>query len=420
MTKKEDKTMEEQTERKKYEFYLEINSFKDHNLYLRKAGEENYIQNENGKTTDQQDSVSNKNSEETYGKKQHFEECWGFDNASDELKDFYAWKEYFFPTLLDKYNINKEDCKVIVKGPVEVHNFFKQEEYKDYFEMKGKPIVLLKDEDIEKFLLEYYGKKEMFPADDIRACYNNLITNLNEKLLDKEQEVKQKTLIIENNENQIQKLKNENPEIINQIKICKAVENEIIEKIKSIFDDKKISLKGKDKYLKDVKNRDDVKIHINYENKIEQEIKSLSIEPDLKQIFNTLSSKLSDKLKFSLDDSIEEKKVGLIKRIIKKIEFSFNETKFTESKKLILEKYRSQVKREITSYYDEKIKHLENTKKENESNITNYNDQNGQLKKVIEDLNQKIENIKEFLDKNNKLIESTKQNSEETEVNNNE
>lgn len=418
MTKKEDKTMEEQTERKKYEFYLEINSFKDHNLYLRKAGEENYIQNENGKTTDQQDSVSNKNSEETYGKKQHFEECWGFDNASDELKDFYAWKEYFFPTLLDKYNINKEDCKVIVKGPVEVHNFFKQEEYKDYFEMKGKPIVLLKDEDIEKFLLEYYGKKEMFPADDIRACYNNLITNLNENLLDKEQKVKQKTSIIENNENQIQKLKNENPEIINQIKICKAVENEIIEKIKSIFDDKKISLKGKDKYLKDVKNREEVKIHINYENKIEREIKSLNVESDLKQKFNTLFSELSNKLKSSYDDSIEEKKVGFI--IKKKIEFSFNETNFTGRVQSILKDFRNQAENEIKSYYDEKINDLESKNNEISEGIEKSITTNQRLRQDIENLEEEITKIVKFLQKYHELRNSTKQNSEETEENNNE
>ena len=106
--------MEEKTERKKYEFYLEINSLKDHKLYLRKAGEEifyNDTQNEDGKINDQEECKSNNNNGDTHGKEQKFEECWGFDNAADELKDFNTWKEdffhclFFYIILIRKYSV---------------------------------------------------------------------------------------------------------------------------------------------------------------------------------------------------------------------------------------------------------------------------------------------------------------------------
>lgn len=408
--------MGEQTE-KKYEFYLEINSFKDHNLYLRKAGEENYIQNENGQITDQQDSVSNKNSEETHGKKQHFEECWGFDNASDKLKDFDAWKEKFFPTLLEKYNINKEDCKVLVNGQEEVFNFFSQEEYLPYFEMDGQPIELLNDDVVEE-LLRCYKKESEYKENNIRVCLKNLIEQKKDELTIKRQDKKDKELEFKENQDKQQNLEKEYKETGFQIEKYKNEKENILEKINSIFDDKKISLKGKDKSLKDVKNREEVKVHINYENKIEREIKSLNVESDLKQKFNTLFSELSEKLKSSYDDSIEEKKVGFI--IKKKIKFSFNETNFTGRVQSILKDFRNQAKNKIKSYYDEKINDLESKNNEIREGKENSITTNERLRQDIKNLEEEITEIVNFLQKYHELRNSTKQNSEESEENNNE
>lgn len=204
--------MEEKTERKKYEFYLEINSLKDHKLYLRKAGEEifyNDTQNEDGKINDQEECKSNNNKEDTHGKEQKFEECWGFDNAAGKLKDFNTWKEDFFPTLLEKYNINKEDCKVLVKGPKAVFDFFRDENYELYFELVGVPIKELNNNDIEELLLKWYAKKEDFKNEDIRVCLANLKKDLEKKLTTKKKRCEELKSEIHEKEKEKQHYSNE-------------------------------------------------------------------------------------------------------------------------------------------------------------------------------------------------------------------
>lgn len=403
--------MEEKTERKKYEFYLEINSLKDHKLYLRKAGDYNDTQNEDGKTNDQEESKSNNNNGDTHGQKQKFEECWGFDNAADELKDFNTWKEAFFPTLLEKYNINKEDCKVLVKGPKAVFDFFREENYKPYFELVGVPIEELKDNNIEELLLKWYAKKEDFKSKDIRVCLANLKKDLEEDLTTKKKRCEEFKSEIHEKEKEKQQYSNK--EIENQIEQCENKKNQILGDIKIIFDKENLRIRKKEGTFYD---KNELKASIVLENEIGRKINSLSVEINLRRSLYNISDDFTQESKDYYENSIKQEKGGLFR----KEKFSFDTTEFYKKLEDLLNMYVEKAEDAAEDCYNEKINNLREAENGKTAKIKELDEEIKSKETEVNNLNEEISKIKEFLDEYYKLINPPKQNSEETEGNNNE
>ena len=402
---KRDNPMEEQLE-KKYEFYLEINALRDHELYLTKAGENRY------------NDLENKNP----GEKQNFEECWGFKNASIEQKHFDAWKEKFFPTLLDKYNIDIADCKVKVKGPIEVFNFFDKEEYSCVIEKDGEPIELLKDEDIEKILC--LGEKLEFERsdDDSRNAYKKLIDeveqsyntydkefkNLEEQLNANEKDITNINEEIRKNDNIIDELQKEKGEMLQQLDTYLSKEN--IEK----------ALIPQREYKEEYETKEEIKkIVFDYYNtkKIKKQIKNLIIKTEIKNCCNEYIEEIDKEIEKIAEDAITRRDIpgrkGLFQKTTRTIgyKYKFDVDKFSEYVKNLLQG--NNIKTRIEDFYQIKIKEQENDKSENEKKIENLNQENTNFKKNISILQEKLKKLNYFLDENKKLRNSNKEKTEE-------
>lgn len=384
--------MEEKTERKKYEFYLEINSLKDHKLYLRKAGEEKFYN-------------------DTHGKEQKFEECWGFDNAADELKDFNTWKEDFFPTLLDKYNINKEDCKVLVKGPKAVFDFFRDENYELYFELVGVPIEELNNDNIEELLLKWYAEKEDFKSENLRVCLKNLKEDLEKKLTTKKKRCEELKSEIHEKEKEKQHYSNE--EIENQIKQCVNKKNQILEEIKTIFDKENLRISKKEGTFND---KSELEASIVFDNKIGRKINSSCSESNLRRSLDKISDEFTQKSKDYYENSIKQEKGGFFK----KEKFSFDTTEFYKKLEELLNMCVKKAEDAAKDYYNEKINNLKEYENGKTAKINELDVEIKNKKSEMHNLNEEILKINNFLDEYYKLINPPKQNSEETEGNNNE
>lgn len=389
---KRDKPMEEQLE-KKYEFYLEINALHDHKLYLTKAGDKRY----------------------TLEEKQNFEECWGFDDASMEQKHFDAWKDKFFPTLLDKYNIDIADCKVKVKGPIEVFNFFYKEEYSCVIEKDGEPIELLKDEDIEKILC--LGEQLEFERsdDDSRNAYKKLIDeveqsyntydkefkNLEEQLNANEKDITNINEEIRKNDNIIDELQKEKGEMLQQLDNFLSKEN--IEK--ALIPQRKYE----DKYA----TREDLLnlISVSYNTKkLEKEINKLEIRNEIKELCNKYLKYINSQSDKKRKDAVSEVTVKSLPWK-KTTNYIFISENFSNDIENLLKN--NNIKTRIEDFYQIKIKEQENDKSENEKKIENLNQENTNFKKNISNLQEKLKKLNDFLDENKKLRNSNKEKTEE-------
>ena len=109
-----------------YIFELIISEFDDHFLFLEKAGEKDF-----------EPAIL-----------QNFDECWGIQDSVYQRKIFDFWKDSFLPMLLQKYNIDEENCRVLYQGPKEMHDFFSQERYKNIFEAVGEPIKRIEESEL--------------------------------------------------------------------------------------------------------------------------------------------------------------------------------------------------------------------------------------------------------------------------------
>lgn len=235
-----------------YIFELIISEFDDHFLFLEKAGEKDF-----------EPAIL-----------QNFDECWGIQDSVYQRKIFDFWKDSFLPMLLQKYNIDEENCRVLYQGPKEMHDFFSQERYKNIFEAVGEPIKRIKESELwtrldeesknkfsmenENSVIEFYTDKyipeKKEELEKFQTELNEIETTLNEEKGKSEELNKE-----------LEKIKTK---IDKEQKEIKEKENSLLQMLDTVYRDfslemnelssKKFTEKKYDELLKEVKKTFDI------------------------------------------------------------------------------------------------------------------------------------------------------------------
>ena len=374
-----------------YFFVLIIDNFSNHALFLKKIGKTEF----------------------DGPKLQDFGECWEFGNKTAKLdtKDFFAWKDDFFPTLTEKYNskqfsiafqgtkiayseledckkkYEKEnpDCKINIVHEKEIKEISESELYEKFkdlsndAEKENKHNMLKKINDVEipKLREEIEAKEKSIEA------INRNISELNQEISECDKEIQE-------NSNSI--------EILEEQKNQKKAE--LKQNRKEEIENKLTSLKSKkNKWIKELENS--AKIFEKYKEK--KEFIEFCIHRAFKEFPNVDRTKINN----AVEDSLEKVKKGLLTRytISLKILIPKIEALYPDNMKIkCLEQELSSIRIETSdlNQFNEDISKLNYEKNNNENKKRGFQNV---LDKLQQNLSQKEGELRELKEKLNKFTE---------------